>query len=122
MLLQIKDYKKLNFDEIICEPYGIKNYLKTMTVTQARVYFSARTQMLRTVQYNFRNNPEYRSNEYKCLCGEEDRQSHLQYCTVYGHCTDGLDLAVPADIVTFYQRVISEREQEENRKARGSNT
>ena len=116
LLSQIKNYKKLEYEKFSAEEYGIKDYLKTMTVRQARVFFSVRTEMLRTVQYNFRNNPQYRMNDYKCICGEEDRQSHLEDCIVYRHCSVGLDLSIPTDIVTFYQRVISEREKEEDMK------
>ena len=116
LLQQIREYKKLDYEEIVNEDYGLHDYLKTMTVTQARVYFSVRTQMLPTVQCNFRNKPEYIANQHKCLCGEEDVQSHLHYCVLYSHCREGLNMAKPADLVTFFQRVIGEREREEDRR------
>ena len=116
LLLQIKEYKKLKYDEIVTEDYGLHDYVKTMTVTKARVFFSVRTQMLPTVQCNFRNKPEYIANQFLCLCGEEDVQSHLHYCVLYSHCREGLNMAEPADLVTFFQRVIGEREREEERR------
>ena len=118
LLIQIKDYKKLEYEKIISEEYGMKAYINAMTVTRARMFFAIRTQMVRTVQYNYRNKPEYRENNYLCRCGEEDRQSHLLgHCDVYSFCTEGLDLSVPADLVTLFQRIINEREKEEgNRK------
>ena len=116
LLNMIKSYKKLDYDKIVNEDYGEKSYLKTMNIFQARTCFAARAQTLRTVQMNFMHKPEYIHNNWKCKCGEDDHQSHLPFCQSYAHLRDGLDLQrSDLDLVVYYQRVIREREQEEER-------
>ena len=40
LLEQAKSYKKLSYEQLAAEQYGLKSYIKTMTVHQARVYFA----------------------------------------------------------------------------------
>ena len=65
LLDQIKSYKKLNHDEIKEEEYGMKDYLKTMNMSEARTYFAIRSKTVRTVQMNFKNKKEYLKNNWK---------------------------------------------------------
>ena len=68
--------------------------------------------MLTSVQANFKNNPEYKANGYKCKCGEEDNQANLLTCPLYEHLRDGLDLInSDIDLVTYFQLVIEERQK-----------
>ena len=73
--------------------------------------------MLSTVQWNFHNNPEYRENEYRCICNEHrDDQASLLTCKLYTHLREGLDLySSDADLVTYFQLVIQERQKKEDR-------
>ena len=120
ILSRIQSYKKLEYESICNEEYGLKSYLKSMTLLESRTFFAARSHMLRTVQMNYKHNPEYLANSHKCLCGEDDHQSHLVLCPSYSHLREGLDLAgSDKDLVLYYQRVISEREEKENREERG---
>ena len=64
LIKQIESYKKLDKDKLALESYGMKKYISTMKVSEARTFFSARSMMLSTVQYNFKNNPEFKANEY----------------------------------------------------------
>ena len=76
--------------------------------------------MLRTVQHNFKNKFEYIENKHKCKCTEDDTQSHLTSCAAYAHLRVGLDLEESdMDLVRYYQLVIREREQEEERDKGG---
>ena len=113
LLELIKPYKKLDHDQLMNEEYGQKSYLKTMNLSQARTCFAARAQTLRTVQMNFKNKAEYANNLWKCICGEDDHQSHLSYFESYAHLREGLDLErSDRDLVIYYQHVIREIEQE----------
>ena len=84
--------------------------------------------MLKSVQMNFKRKKEYADNMYKCTCGEDDHQSHLVTCSSYTHLRDGLDLeGSDHDLVKYFQKVIREREAEEERtqkegKERNRNT
>ena len=118
ILTQIKSYKKLVHEKILCEEYGEKSYLKTMNVKNARTFFAYRAQTLSTAQMNFKHKPEYVLNKWKCSCGEDDYQSHLPHCLSYEHLREGLNLEdSDHDLVLFFQRVIREREREDDRDA-----
>ena len=117
LIKQINSYKKLDKEKLSVESYGMKKYISTMKVSEARTFFSARSMMLSTVQYNFKNNPEFKANEYRCKCGELDTQSSLLTCRLYSHLREGLDLSnSDADLVRFFQLVIQERQEEEQDK------
>ena len=121
LLNQIKSYKKLNYETMVHEDYGMKTYLSRMNLRDARTCFAARAQMLSTVQMNYKHNPEYIMNDHKCVCGEDDHQSHLTSCPSYSHLRDGLNLAESdSDLVLYYQRVIRERETARDREGGGS--
>ena len=112
LLSQIKTYKKLDYDKLALEDYGLHPYITQMNISQARTFFAARSQMLRTVQMNFKRKPEYIANHFKCACGQCDVQAHLTSCRSYEHLRAGLDLSRDVDLVRYYQRVIQERERE----------
>ena len=68
--------------------------------------------MLSSVQMNFKNNPEFKANDYRCGCGDYDHQDHLTTCLQYTHLQEGLDMETENGLVRFYQLVIREREKE----------
>ena len=114
ILSQVQSYKKLEYESMKNELYGMKSYLKTMNLSESRTFFAARSHMLRSIQMNYKHNPEYVANNYKCFCGEDDHQSHLASCPSYSHLREGPDLAgSDRDLVLYYQRVIRERENRE---------
>ena len=87
-----------------------------MRLAEARVFFAARTHMLPTVQYNYKNVPEYRDNNHLCECQEPDTQAHLVNCMAYKHLQQGLKVKESdTDLVRFYQLVIKERREKEDR-------
>ena len=106
----INSYKKLDKQKLLEESYGRKSYISTMTLKQSRTFFSARSMMLSTVQTNFKNDPLFAANNYRCECGDEDNQNNLLTCPIYEHLREGLDLVnSDIDLVTYYQLVIKER-------------
>ena len=115
LLNRIKSYKKLSFEKFVNEDYGLQNYIKTMNIRDARTFFAHRSEMIRTVQMNFKK--LYTDSDHKCICGNEDHQKHLTSCPSYTHLREGLDVeGSDLDLVRFYQLVINERVQEEERE------
>ena len=113
---QINSYKKLDKEKLLSESYGMKQYISTMKISDARTLFSARSMMLSTVQYNFKNNPTYKANQYRCKCGDLDTQSSLLTCRLYAHLREGLDLTnSDIDLVRYFQLVIQERQEEQDK-------
>ena len=115
LLDRIKTYKKLSFEQFVTEEYGLQSYIKNMNIRDGRTFFAHRAQMVRTVQMNFKH--MYAANSNKCICGEFDHQVHLTSCPSYAHLRDGLDvLGSDLDLVRYYQLVIRERVQAEERE------
>ena len=116
LLDRMKSYKKLEPSRFAEEDCGAQPYLKNMNISYARTFFSSRAHMLKSVQMNFKRKEEYAANQYKCSCGEEDHQSHLISCPSYQHLRQGLDLErSDSDLVRYYQLIIKEREQKEDK-------
>ena len=114
LLEKVGNFKKIKLENWLTEEYGMKNYIKSMNLSQARTLFSARAEVLPTIQMNFKNKPEFAQNLWKCKCGDLDTQSHLAYCRSYEHLREGLDiLQNDLHLVLYYQRVIKERERDE---------
>ena len=108
----LNSYKKLDVDKFTNEEYGVKSYLKTMNISQSRTFFSSRSMMLSTIQWNFKNDPLFAADEFLCECGDLDTQANLLTCRLYEHLRDGLDLAgSDTDLVKYYQLVINERQK-----------
>ena len=82
-----------------------------MTLGDARLMFALRSKMTRTVQMNYKGDPEFRKNGWKCVgCGEPDLQEHVVSCSAYGHLRSNLDLRTDKDMVKYYKEVIAIRE------------
>ena len=74
--------------------------------------------MLSTVQANFKSDPVFAANNYRCECGDEDNQDNLLTCPLYEHLRKGLDIVKSdIDLVTYFQLVLKQRLEE--KKTRG---
>ena len=93
------------------EKFETKSYLKEMTLSDARMKFSLRARMTRTIQTNFRGDPSYTRNKWRCVgCRQLDAQEHLVVCAAYANLRNGKDLKVDADLVQYFREVINVRE------------
>ena len=110
LLSRIKNYKKLNYSEMKDEPFEVKQYLKTMTLTDARTMFSIKSQMTKTVQYHFRRDKGYTASMWSCVsCQKIDSINHIKVCPKYDHLRLGKDLNDDKDLVHYVQEVVAAR-------------
>ena len=111
LLYLIRANRKLDVEKLCSEEYGMKSYLSSMRLSDGRTFFSARSMMLNTFQWNFKSNPEFRDNGFKCVCKEHiDSQSEVLNCRLYEHLKEGLDVYTSdLDLVKFFQLVTQER-------------
>ena len=90
----------------------MQKYLFEMNIKNTRIFFASRADMLRTVRMSFKG--MYAEDDLRCICGEYDQLSHLTSCLSYSHLKEGLRVEESdLDLVRYYQRIIHEREQEE---------
>ena len=114
LLTLSRSYRKIDVEKLSSEEYGAKKYLSTMKLSDAWTAFLARAHMLSTFQCNFKNNPEFVTNNFMCICKEHrDDQESVLNCRLYEHLREGLDLENnDLDLVRYYQLVIEERNRE----------
>ena len=114
--IMLKRYKKVDVDSITKEKYGKKEYMNTLSYDQAVMYFKLRAKVCNTIKTHFKNNKEFEEDIYSCWdCSSSilDTSSHLKNCFHYEECKESLDLERTDHLVTFFQRVIKKREDEE---------
>ena len=109
LLVKIEVLKKYNTANIVNEGPGLKEYLKCMPTNEAQTMFAIRTNMLKTVQMNYKHKQEYVQNGWKCCCGNIDEQSHLLSCIKYSHLREAWDISSDHRLVKYFQHIIQER-------------
>ena len=67
LLEDMEGYKKVDQKEMMNEKFEVKEYFKTLTLTQARMRFAIRTHQVRTIKMNQMNNKQYSSQLWQCI-------------------------------------------------------
>ena len=94
------------------EKCEIKPYMKELNLADARLKFGLQAKMTRTVQMNFKGDPKFTKNHWKCQNWfSPDTQDHILRCPCYQHLRIGKDLKSNKDIVEYFRKVIKIREK-----------
>ena len=114
IIMKMKQYKKLDQINHETEEYTTKTYMKKFNLADARLKFALRTRMTRTVQTNFKGNPNYKSNDWKCQdCNVLDTQEHIVRCPLYKSLRTDKDLSSDKDLIDYFRKVIDLRNKDE---------
>ena len=113
LLEQIQNkYKKLNYDALKHEKFEIKEYLKELRLSDARMKFRIRSKMVETIAFNFSNDPININRLWQCThCDKIDSQSHVLICDSYKHLRKDKNLGSDRDLVAYFRDVISLRDK-----------
>ena len=104
-------YKKLDKDKMSEDKFSIKPYLSELSMQDARMYFQSQCKMISKVKMNFKNNPSYLKEQWKCPgCSKIDSQEHLLWCPSYAHLRVDKNLEKNSDLVNYYRQIINLRE------------
>ena len=110
-------YKKLDFETLSAEKFERKEYLDKLNLADARLRFSLRAKMTKTVQMNFKNDRKYKQNQWKCQdCQIPDTQDHIVRCPAYQSLRADKDLSNDKDLVSYFRKVIKIREKLEDER------
>ena len=72
------DIKKLDYATLNEEKFETKEYFKSLNLPDVRLKFVLRSKMTKTVQMNFKNDPRFTCNGWKCVdCDVPDTQDHI---------------------------------------------
>ena len=94
------------------EEAGLKQYMKTLNLPDARIKFALRSRMTRYIQMNYKGNPEYKSNEWKCNhCNLPDTQEHVLQCDLYKSLRKNVNLDSDKGLVEYFRNVLKLRKE-----------
>ena len=82
------------------EKFGRKEYLEKLNLADARLRFSIRAKMTKTVQMNFKGDKKYMQNQWKC-----------QDCQI-----PNTILSNDKELVSYFRKVIQIREKLEDER------
>ena len=113
-----KGYKKINLDSYEVD-LKIKDYLKTLSLKNARMIFRQNCRLIQTIRTNFKSDKRYLSEKYLCPdcrhletpVTHVDEQDLLTSCEGNRDLRDGLDLRDLSQLAEYFRRVIDRRNQ-----------
>ena len=109
--LKEKITKLEKLESMQSESFGLKDYLKELSLEQARVLFRVRTRMVKCKL----NQSSQRANKAKLWrcddCGNIDSQSHILHCPAYQDLRTGKDLKSDIDVANYFKQVLSLRDE-----------
>ena len=112
LLQQMKNYKKLDLNELKQENCKLKDYMSSLNLHSARLRFKIRAKMTPTIQMNFKSDKAFKANNWICLgCDSSnlDTQAHVLICSGYTDLRDGKNLEIDKDLVDYFSAVIRRR-------------
>ena len=108
-------YNKLDYNTLKDETYELKEYMKLLNMSNARVKFRIRTKMVENIAFNFSSDQKYANRLWQCThCDHIDSQSHVLICVGFKHLREGKNLKSDQDLVRYFRDVISLRDQMDN--------
>ena len=108
----VSKYKKLEKSVLANEEFGRKEYIKKLSLQQARTKFKFRSSMTQFVKINQKNNKEYAEALWRCEeCGLQDTNAHLLWCSGYKALREGKDLGCDKQLCNYLQSIFKSRSE-----------
>ena len=112
LLKRIQSYKKLDYEQLSKENLCLQSYLKSLNLSDSRLFFAIRCKMTRTVQMNFKGDRHFAANKWKCVsCGLADTQEHLLHCSGYSYLRQNKNLSNVGDMNEYFRSIIRVRDE-----------
>ena len=93
------------------EKYEQKDYLKVLTMEEARTFFRLRSRVFKC-KMNQSSERRNRESLWKCSgCGCVDSQSHIIHCVAYQDLRTGKNLDSDQDVARYFKEVLRIREK-----------
>ena len=111
--VEIMKSKKLKDSDLLKEGFGIKKYIKQLSLNESRILFKHRCKVTQYVKMNFRNDKIFSRDLWKCdYCVNIDTESHQLWCRKYKHIRENLDLNQNKDLCKYLQKVLALRKKD----------
>ena len=109
IIQRMKRYKKINYLDKKEEPYGLKDYFKTMKLEDCRTLFSMKCLNTKSIKSHQMSNKEYARDLWSCPCGAQESIGHLTRCYLYAPQRENKDLEEEDQLVQYLQEVLKLR-------------
>ena len=114
---EIQKSKKLKDSALLNEGFGIKDYVKSLSLQESRTFFKHRCKVTQYVKMNFRNDRNFSKKLWKCdFCQNMDTESHLLWCKQFSHLRENKDLHSNKDLCNYLHEIMKIRESEKSKK------
>ena len=116
LLEGMSKYKKLDSNSLALEECGMKEYFRTLNLSDARLKFRIRSKCVNTCQTHFPSHQGYIMNSFRCNnCSEFeiDQLSHWHRCKLFKDKFGEIDNNDEKSIIQFYRNVIKFRHEQE---------
>ena len=110
---RMSTYSKLKDGPAMTESFGMRDYMREMTIEDARVKFALRSEMY-DVSFNYRSDPKNSADLWKCdscMSGHIQTQSHILFCEAFADLRKDKDLKSDKDLVNYMKNVLIIREK-----------
>ena len=107
---QMLSYKKVKDRKITKDNYGLKPYIETLSLHQARLVFKHRASMSQFVKMNYKGSKAYKAEGWKCEeCCKLDTEDHLLDCSGYKELRKNLDLENELELSEYLYKIYEKR-------------
>jgi hypothetical protein len=99
---------KLKSSDLVTEEFGVRPYVKNLTVYQARNIFKKRSSMMRDVKMNYMSDVKNVASMWLCSSCQTsiDSMGHVLWCPSYQHLRAEKDLHDDRDLANYLHDVI----------------
>ena len=111
--LKMMSLEKLKDSELMKEEFGVKPYVKNLTVPEARNIFKMRSSMMMNVKMNYMSDAKNVASMWLCnSCRTSiDSMGHVLWCPSYQHLRSDKDMKDDKDLASYLHSVILIREK-----------
>ena len=101
-------YEKLRNSDLISEEFGTKQYVKNLTVHNARIIFKKRVSMMQSVKMNYMSDVNYVKSLWLCDSCQSaiDSMDHVLWCHSYQELRSGKDLNDDKQLAMYLHEVL----------------
>ena len=107
----ILKFKKLKNGPMKDESFGTKQYLKDLSLSDARLNFKIRSKML-NIKFNYKNDKLNAKELWNCDSCQSaiESQDHIIWCPAYADLREDKSLNNDNDLIVYFKEVMKIRE------------
>ena len=118
LLEQARNYKKISYEQLEKDAFGVQEYFSTLTVSQARLWLKVVGGMCPRVASLFPSDRKFIKIDFECgacrVAGRPASEAHdTTECPFYEHFKSDVSLETDIGLVTFMKRVLDNRAENE---------